>query len=103
MIGESKWLESNRHDIRFEDTPVGRMKKQIWEATDAGIDKILADYEIPSPSELGKLGCYIQNTVRQRVIENRRKNDIVFIPLGTTENHGLHTVTHLDNFMASQI
>ncbi|MCZ6820697.1 MAG: 3-dehydro-scyllo-inosose hydrolase [Calditrichaeota bacterium] len=103
MIEESKWLESNRPDIRFEDTPVGRQKKQIWEASDEEIDKILGDYGIPSPSELGKIGVYMQNTVRQRVIENRRKNDIVFIPLGTTENHGLHTITHLDNFMTSQI
>lgn len=100
---ESKWLESNRPDIRFEDTPVGRMKKEIWEASDDAIDGILAEYGIPSPSELGKPGVYIQNTIRQRVIDNRRKNDIVFIPLGTTENHGLHTITHLDNFMASQI
>ncbi len=103
MIRESKWLESNRPDIRFEDTPVGRLKKQIWEASDAEIDKILAEYGIPSPSELGKPGVYIQNTVRQRVIENRRKNDIVFIPLGTTENHGLHTITALDTFMVTQI
>lgn len=100
---ESKWLESNRPDIRFEDTPVGRMKKQIWEASDAEIDGILSEYGIPTPSELGKPGVYIQNTIRQKVIDNRSKNDIVFIPLGTTENHGLHTITHLDNFMASQI
>ncbi len=75
MIEESKWLESNRPDIRFEDTPVGRMKKQIWESSDEEIDKILVDYAIPSPSELGKIGSYIQNTIRQRVIENRRKNE----------------------------
>ncbi len=100
---ESKWLPSNRPDLWFEDTPVGRLKKEIWEAADEEIDRILAEYEIPSPPELGKIGVYVQNTVRQRVIENRRKNDILFIPLGTTENHGLHTITHLDNFMASQI
>jgi len=103
MPEESKWLESNRPDIRFEDTPVGRLKKQIWEAPEEEIDKILADYDIPSPSELGKLGTYIQYTIRQRVIENRRKNDIVFVPLGTTENHGIHTITGLDNFMVTQI
>jgi len=103
MIEESKWLESNRPDIRFEDTPVGRLKKQIWEASDEAIDRILDDYGIPSPSELGKPGTYIQNTVRKRVIENRKKNDIVFIPLGTTENHGLHTITALDTFMVTQI
>lgn len=103
MVKEAKWLESNRPDIRFEDTSVGRLKKEIWEATDAEIDNILVEYGIPSPSELGKPGVYVQNTIRQRVIENRKKNDIVFIPLGTTENHGYHTITALDTFMATQI
>lgn len=103
MSQESKWLESTRPDIRFEDTAVGRLKKETWESSDEEIDKILAEYEIPSPSELTKPGTYIQNTVRSRVIENRKKNDIVFIPLGTTENHGLHTITGLDTFMVTQI
>jgi creatinine amidohydrolase/Fe(II)-dependent formamide hydrolase-like protein len=79
------------------------MKKEIWEASDEEIDKILSEYSIPSRPELGKIGVYIQNTVRKRVIENRKKNDIVFIPLGCTENHGMHTISHLDTFMVSQI
>lgn len=103
MIEEAKWLESNRPDIMFEDTAVGRQKKELWEASDEEIDRILEEYGIPSPSELGKPGVYIQNTVRQRVIENRQKNDIVLIPLGTTENHGKHTITGLDTFMVTQI
>ncbi|MFQ6112535.1 MAG: creatininase family protein, partial [bacterium] len=77
MIQESRWLDCNRRDIRFEDTPVGRLKKQIWEASEEEIDNTLEEYCIPSPSELGKPGTYIQNTVRQRVIENRKRNDIV--------------------------
>lgn len=98
-----KWLKTNQADLFFEDTSVGRLKKKIWEASEEEISKILDDYGIPTPSELGKPGTYIQNTVRQRVVENRKKNDILFIPVGCTELHGRHTVTGLDTFMVTQI
>jgi len=52
---------------------------------------------------LGKAGCYIQNTPRVKCIEKRRKNDIVFLPVGSTENHGLHANSGLDTFMVTQI
>lgn len=97
------WLTTNRDDLRFEDTSVGRLKKRIWEASEQEIDQILVDYDIPSPSELGKSGTYIQTTIRREVVENRKKNDIVFIPVGSTELHGRHTVTALDTFMVTQI
>jgi len=99
----TKWLTTNRDDLRFEDTSVGRLKKKIWEASEQEIDQILADYGIPSPSELSKPGTYIQTTIRHRVVENRKKNDIVFIPIGSTEQHGDHTVTALDTLMVTQI
>jgi creatinine amidohydrolase len=99
----SDWLTTDREDLRFENTSVGRLKKKIWEASDAEIEKILIDYGIPSPSELGKPGSYIQNTIRQKVVDNRKKNDIVFIPIGCTELHGRHTVTALDTFMVTQL
>jgi creatinine amidohydrolase len=98
-----KWLQTSREDLWFEDTPVGRLKKKIWEAPDEAIVKILADYGIPSASELGKPGTYIQTTIRQQVVANRKKNDIVFVPIGSTELHGRHTVTALDTFMVTQI
>ncbi|MFC1549679.1 3-dehydro-scyllo-inosose hydrolase [Candidatus Neomarinimicrobiota bacterium] len=97
------WLATDREDLRFENTSVGRLKKQIWEASDSEIEKILKDYGIPSSSELGKPGSYVQNTIRQKVVDNRKKNDIVFIPIGCTELHGRHTVTALDTFMVTQI
>jgi len=65
------WLTTENPAIIFEDTEVGRLKKKIWDASEEEIDTILADYGVPSPSELGKPGSYIQTTVRQRVIENR--------------------------------
>ncbi len=99
----SKWLTTNYPEIVFEDTEVGRLKKEIWDASEEEIDKILQEYEVPSPSELGKAGCYIQNTPRAKCIEKRKKNDIVFLPVGSTENHGLHANSGLDTFMVTQI
>ncbi len=98
-----KWLTTNYPEIVFEDSEVGRLKKQIWDASEEEIDKILKEYEVPSPSELGKAGCYIQNTPRAKCIEKRKKNDIVFLPVGSTENHGLHANSGLDTFMVTQI
>jgi creatinine amidohydrolase len=97
------WITTEHPAIVFEYSEVGRLKKSIWDAPEEEIDQILGDYGVPSPPELGKPGSYLQTTVRQRVIENRRKNDIVIIPLGCTENHGRHTITGLDTFMVTQI
>lgn len=102
-LKEKKWLLTGNPAIIFEDNTVGRLKKQIWDASQEEIDAILKEYEIPSEPELGKPGTYIQNTPRVKVIEKRRKNDIVFLPIGCTENHGMHANTGLDTFMVTQI
>ncbi len=101
--GDMEFLTTDHPMITFENTAVGRLKKRIFDAPMSEIDKILDDYEIPSESELGKGGCYIQTTPRAHMVEKRRKNDIVFLPVGTTENHGDHANSGLDNFMATQI
>ena len=98
-----KWFTTDNPAIIFEDTSVGRCKKEVWDASMQEIDKVLTDYEVPSPSELGKPGSYIQTTPRSKQIEKRRKNDIVFVPIGCTENHGLHANSGLDTFMVTQI
>jgi creatinine amidohydrolase len=100
---EKTWLTTKNPAIIFEDNTVGRLKKQLWDASEAEIDKILVDYGIPSEPELGKAGTYVQTTVRQEVVRNRQRNDVVIIPVGCTENHGLHTVSGLDTFMVTQI
>ena len=58
------------------------------------------EYGIPSPSELGVAGTYIQ--IRRGRNKLKKKNDIV-LPIGCTENHGLHANTGLDTFMVTQI
>jgi len=98
-----KWLTTNYPEIIFEDSAVGRLKKEVFDASEEEIDNILKEYEVPSPSELGKAGCYIQNTPRVKAIEKRKKNDVVLVPVGCTENHGMHANSGLDTFMASQI
>ena len=77
-------IKTDVEDLFFEDNPIGRMKKEIWEASDEKIDGILKDYGIPTPPEWFKEGTYIQTTVRYKIPEQRKKNDIVFIPVGST-------------------
>jgi len=96
-------LPTNLPDLFFEDNTVGRLKKEVWDASDAEIDAILAEYGIPSPCEWGRPGSYIQTTPRYQVEENRRKNDIVFIPVGCTELHGRHLPSASDTLYVSQI
>ncbi len=97
------YLPSNQPDLFFEDNAVGRLKKQVWDASDEEIDAILAEYGIPSPVEWGKPGSYIQTTTRWQVEENRKKNDIVFIPVGCTELHGQHLPSAADTLYVSAI
>jgi creatinine amidohydrolase len=96
-------LATEEPDLFFEDNTVGRLKKEIWDASDAEIDAILAEYGVPSPVEWGKAGSYIQTTVRWQVEENRKKNDIVFVPIGCTELHGAHLPSASDTLYVSQI
>lgn len=102
-MDKKKWIFTEDPTIFFEDNTVGHLKKEIWDMDMDGIDKILEEYGIPSEPELGRAGCYIQNTSRNKVIEKRRKNDIVFVPVGCTENHGIHANSGLDTFMVTQI
>ena len=97
------FLPTNQPDLFFEDNGVGRMKKEVWDASDEQIDAILADYGIPSPVEWGKPGSYIQTTTRWQVEANRKKNDVVFIPVGCTELHGQHLPSAADTLYVSAI
>ena len=87
----------------LEDTSVGKMKERILNLSDREIDDLLREYEIPCPGEIEKPGSYIQNTCRKELVESRRKNDIVIIPVGCTENHGDHTVSAFDTFLVTRI
>ena len=98
-----KWLTTEYPEIVFEDNAVGRMKKELFDAPDAEVDKILKDYGIPSEPELGQGGTYIQNTPRAEAVEKRKKNDVVLVPIGCSECHGDHNNTGLDTYMVTQI
>jgi len=96
-------LPTSQPDLFFEDNTVGRLKKEVWEASDKEIDAILAEYGIPSPVEWGKPGSYIQTTIRHEAVANRKKNDVVFIPVGCSELHGDHLPSASDTLYVSQI
>lgn len=87
----------------FEKTSVGSLKQRIYNMTDEEIDTLLKEYEIPSKGEIERPGSYIQNTIRRELVINRRKNDIIIIPVGSTENHGEHTVGGFDTLLVTRI
>ena len=105
MIQAKAWITTDRPDLVFENTAVGRMKKEIWDADEAQLDAILAEYGVPSPGgcEWAKPGSYIQTTVRHDLELQRKKNDVVIIPVGSTELHGDHTVSSMDTLFVSII
>ena len=88
---------------KFEDNAVGRLKKEIWEASDKEIDEILREFEVPSPGEMEKPNCYFQNTLPEIQQEKIEKNDVVLIPLGSTEYHGLHSVAGQDTYQVNRL
>jgi creatinine amidohydrolase len=96
-------LPTDQPDLYFEDNEVGRMKKALWDASDEEIEQILEDYGMPAPVEWGKPGSYIQTTVRWQLEEQRKRNDIVLIPIGSTELHGKHMPSASDTLYVSQI
>jgi creatinine amidohydrolase len=80
------------------------MKKEIWEMSEAQLKGVLAEYGLPAAScEWAKPGAYIQTTPHWKVVENRRKNDVVFIPVGCTELHGAHLPSATDTLFVSMI
>jgi creatinine amidohydrolase len=100
---DKRWLFTENPIVSFENSRVGRVKKEVWDASPEEIDRILKEeFEIPSPSELTKANCYIQTTPRHRLAERRGKNDIVLVPVGCTENHGPHLASGHDVFQVTQ-
>jgi len=87
----------------FEQNTVGNLKKEIWEASDGEIDKVLRDYEIPSAGEMDKPGSYVQTTLPGIQAEKLEKNDVVLIPLGSTELHGDHSILAQDLLQVTRI
>ncbi len=100
---DNRWLFTENPSIMFENSLVGRIKKEVWDMTEEQVNEwIEKELEIPSPSELGQAGTYIQTTCRHDLRERRRKNDVVFVPIGCTENHGDHCPSGQDTFQVTQ-
>jgi creatinine amidohydrolase len=88
----------------FEDTTVGALKREIWEADDEEIDRILGEeFAVPSPGEMETPGCYLQMTHPDVLARRRERNDIVLVPLGSTELHGPHSVSAQDTLQVTRL
>jgi len=87
----------------FEDNAVGNLKRDIWQASNAKIDDILKEYDIPSPGEMDRPGSYVQTTLPGTQEKKLENNDVVLVPLGSTELHGGHSVLAQDTLQASRI
>ena len=88
----------------FEETSAGRLKREIWEASDEEIDRILRqEFAIPSPGELEQPGSYIQTTHPDILAQRREHNDTVLVPLGSTELHGPHSVSAQDTLQVTRL
>jgi len=87
----------------FEENAVGILKKELWEASGVEIDKVLVDYGIPSAGEMEKPGSYVQTTLRGAQQKKIEKNDVVLLPLGSTEVHGYHSVLAQDLLQVTRI
>lgn len=96
-------LWSKDGKMSFEDTKVGRMKLEIFDASEEEVDKMLLEFGVPSPPQMAAPGMYIQTTIRHKAVEERKKNDVVLIPVGCTEMHGAHTVQAMDTFFVTGI
>ena len=53
MPNEPKFLATEHPTVFFENTAVGRLKKQIWEASDEEIEAIMAEYGM----QIGRASC----------------------------------------------
>lgn len=101
-----KWLTTDYPEISFEDNEIGRLKKEIFDMPFEEVEKVLKeDFDIPNVNEceIGIAGTYIQNTPRYIVKQKQKKNDIVLVPVGCTENHGIHNPSGLDTYMCTAI
>ena len=75
-------------------------KRQVFYMSDEEVDKELEAFGFPAPPELCKAGSYIQTTPGKEQDEIRKKNDVVLIPIGCTEDHGPMNPSGMDTFMA---
>lgn len=96
----------------FENTSVGRLEKEIWNAGKKKLNGILIDYGILDkidgaiitlPSLIRKPAHYIQTTPAHQVEKEREKNDIVLIPVGSTEYHGQALPSGADTWFVDEI
>ena len=42
-MGKIDWIETENPEVRFENNAIGRIKKEVWDADEAQLDKWLKE------------------------------------------------------------
>ena len=65
----------------------------------------MAKWQLPPPGgHMDKpTGLYMQNMTGQQIQERLKQNDLIIVPLGSTENHGPHGPNGEDVFLVSRM
>jgi creatinine amidohydrolase/Fe(II)-dependent formamide hydrolase-like protein len=65
----------------------------------------MSDWQLPP--ERGHMdlptGIYLQTMTFKQIQERQKKNDIIIVPLGSTENHGPHACVGEDTFLVTRM
>ena len=49
----------------------------------------MSKWNLPPKGEMDKAsGIYFQNMTQKEIVERRKKNDVIIVPIGSTETHG---------------
>lgn len=55
-MGKIDWIETENPEVRFENNAIGRIKKEVWDADEAQLDKWLKeDFQVLLRQNLEKL------------------------------------------------
>jgi len=95
-------IPTDQPDLFFEENAVGRLKKEVWDMTRTSSTACWPSTASP-PQRMGQGRRLHPDDARHKLVENRRKNDVVFIPVGCTENHGMHLPSATDTLFVSMI
>lgn len=64
----------------------------------------MSDWKFPAEGHMEKPdGVYLQTMTGKQVEERLKKNDLIIVPVGSTENHGPHACSGEDTFLVTRM
>ncbi|HUU94372.1 MAG TPA: creatininase family protein, partial [Phycisphaerae bacterium] len=64
----------------------------------------MAEWKFPAEGHMERpTGVYLQTMTGKQVQERLAKNDLIIVPVGSTENHGPHACSGEDTFLVTRM